>query len=263
MSTTDTLETLRKTIAEEPECEKRTIKLLDLMRTFIVDECADYNKIGERIHVLRSKKKLTQNHSTSGHDLIETETGSRIEHKSSRIKTTASKSRVNAQITPSIDLDLFSNARKVRKSNVIHIDAGIQSFSVYRPLWEAMDAEIERKMSNVNGGMQVDWYNAKTQTRGELFVSSLVYRLEAARWLNGVCAPHRRTPNTQPSFNIGSTLCKKCQQPHRLARLANWSKYFKYLSLQLPTPTFEELLTLIPKRKLEKFYSGDNRVCQL
>lgn len=260
MDQAKTLEELKCILENDTPSDSRTAKILSLMRHFIVSECSDYNKISERLHVLKSEKMLTVNRATSGYDIAEAETDSKFEHKGSYIKTT-SKPHVNAQMTPTFSKSLFERARnlisekKIIDSGFMIVVAGTQTFSVHRPLWEAMDADIKRKMANENGGMQIDWYNARTHEDKELFVGTIAYRLEAARWLGNICNPERRFPKNTPSLNLGGSICKKCGFPHRLARLAKWSLCFKKMDGISVDSTLEELAVNIPQKELEKFYA--------
>lgn len=240
--------------------EKKAV-LLTLMRQYIVAVCSDYNKISECIYALRSASKVTQNIATSGHDLVEVKTGSKIEHKHSYIKTTQKKPLVNAQLTFKLKRMHFIEVRGAREGtlSMIDVNAGKKSFSIAKELWEKVESELGEKMSGPEGGFQVDWDDPRHGECHGLFLSSLVYRLEVARWLHKISDPIKKLPQ-KISINLGGRLCAGCKRPHRLSRLKRWSCTFKERGFANDL-SLEKSLLLFSESELEEFYTA-SRLCK-
>lgn len=267
MEASDTLSDLRCVIKRAPHSPEDKIRILELMREYIIEECSDYNKLSEQIHVLRSNGTVSQNTETTGHDLVHDDTESKIEHKCSVIKTTAKIRRVNAQITFKLNRSFFRTAQQFFETTaeslfvdhpyVIHVEAGSLSFYLYRPLWTLIEIELETKMSGLRGGMQVDWRVIKDKTDHSLFISSIVYRLELAAWVSTQCRPTRKPATGKPTINIGSSLCKKCDKPHRLVRLEAWTARLEKQGIPANSPLTDTLECLSPELLCE-FYAAKN-----
>jgi len=272
MDTTGILSTMRGVLANGTDTPTDKITLLRLMRQYIIEECSDYNKISERIHVLRNADTLEQNFATSGHDIVHRDTRSTIEHKNSYIKSGNKVWQVNAQITFTLDVSFFEEARDFFRRNptllttprkhhplLIQVGSGAKSFCVYRPLWKLIKTEVKTKMSGSEGGMQIDWYVAKEKKEYSMFVSSIAYRLEVVEWLHKICTPSRPMAKSQPSLNIGSKICRGCKKPHRLAKLEKWTEILAKKGIANNT-VLKDVVVSLSDKELDAFYTTQ-RTC--